>query len=106
VNCAGFIKIDTNAVSDSTETYIEVLDGTRVHPETYEWARKMAVDALEYDEEDANPGDAIVDILQNPEKLKGSIFFLSLSPFYCINLLSISFISMHQFILYCPLTLG
>ncbi len=31
-------------------TYIEVLDSTRIHPETYEWARKMAVDALEYDE--------------------------------------------------------
>lgn len=31
-------------------TYIEVLDSTRVHPETYKWARKMAVDALEYDE--------------------------------------------------------
>ena len=30
--------------------YIEVLDGSRVHPETYEWAKKMAVDALEYDE--------------------------------------------------------
>ena len=38
-------------VSCSTDnTYIEVLDSTRVHPETYEWARKMAVDALEYDE--------------------------------------------------------
>ncbi len=34
----------------STDVYIEVLDSTRVHPETYEWARKMAVDALEYDE--------------------------------------------------------
>ena len=33
------------------------MDGSRVHPETYEWARKMAVDALEYDDqaEDANP---------------------------------------------------
>ena len=30
--------------------YIEVLDSTRIHPETYVWARKMAVDALEYDE--------------------------------------------------------
>ena len=36
--------------SSSDNTYIEVLDSTRVHPETYEWARKMAVDALEYDE--------------------------------------------------------
>ncbi len=34
----------------SDNTYIEVLDSTRIHPETYEWARKMAVDALEYDE--------------------------------------------------------
>ena len=38
------------SISDSDNTYIEVLDSTRVHPETYEWARKMAVDALEYDE--------------------------------------------------------
>ena len=34
----------------SDNMYIEILDSTRVHPETYEWARKMAVDALEYDE--------------------------------------------------------
>ena len=35
----------------SDETYVEVLDSTRVHPETYEWARKMAFDALEYYDE-------------------------------------------------------
>ena len=34
----------------SSDVYIEVLDSTRIHPENYEWARKMAVDALEYDE--------------------------------------------------------
>ncbi|NUN21813.1 hypothetical protein GJ616_26750, partial [Escherichia coli] len=40
--------------------------------ETYEWARKMAVDALEYDEsaEDANPAGALEEILENPERLK------------------------------------
>uniref|UniRef100_A0A4W5L4X4 Transcription elongation factor SPT6 n=1 Tax=Hucho hucho TaxID=62062 RepID=A0A4W5L4X4_9TELE len=55
-----------------TDSYIEVLDGSRVHPETYEWARKMAVDALEYDEsaEDANPAGALEEILENPERLK------------------------------------
>ncbi|CAB1347925.1 unnamed protein product [Coregonus sp. 'balchen'] len=42
INCAGFIKIDTASLGDSTDSYIEVLDGSRVHPETYEWARKMA----------------------------------------------------------------
>ena len=50
LNTAGFIKIDTSGLNDNTVNYIEVLDGSRIHPETYEWARKMAVDALEYDE--------------------------------------------------------
>ncbi|XP_015115657.1 transcription elongation factor SPT6 isoform X1 [Diachasma alloeum] len=70
INCAGFIKIDTNSLGDSTEAYVEVLDGSRVHPETYEWARKMAVDALEYDDEDANPAGAVDEILESPERLK------------------------------------
>ena len=58
--------------SNSTEAYVEVLDGSRVHPETYEWARKMAVDALEYDDtaEDANPAGALEEILESPERLK------------------------------------
>ena len=37
-------------IPPSSDVYIEILDSTRIHPETYEWARKMAVDALEYDE--------------------------------------------------------
>lgn len=51
---------------------MEVLDGSRVHPEYYEWARKMAVDALEYDDtaEDANPAGALEEILESPERLK------------------------------------
>lgn len=57
-------------MSCSTEAYVEVLDGSRVHPETYEWARKMAVDALEYDDEDANPAGALEEILEAPERLK------------------------------------
>lgn len=72
INCAGFIKIDTAQLTDTgTDTYIEVLDSTRVHPEAYEWARKMAVDALEYDEDnDTNPASALEEILENPDKLK------------------------------------
>lgn len=56
----------------STDSYVEVLDGSRVHPETYEWARKMAVDALEYDDtaEDANPAGALEEILESPERLR------------------------------------
>ncbi|XP_055297233.1 transcription elongation factor SPT6 isoform X2 [Sitodiplosis mosellana] len=70
INCSGFIKIDTNSLGDSTETYVEVLDGSRVHPETYEWARKMAVDALEYDDDETNPAGALEEILESPERLK------------------------------------
>ncbi|KAL3272900.1 hypothetical protein HHI36_014360 [Cryptolaemus montrouzieri] len=71
INCSGFIKIDTNSLGDSTEAYVEILDGSRVHPETYEWARKMAVDALEYDDDEgANPAGALEEILEAPERLK------------------------------------
>nr|CAI5827545.1 unnamed protein product [Callosobruchus analis] len=71
INCSGFIKIDTNSLGDSTEAYVEILDGSRVHPETYEWARKMAVDALEYDDDEgANPAGALEEILDAPERLK------------------------------------
>ncbi|XP_034662685.1 transcription elongation factor SPT6-like [Drosophila subobscura] len=70
VNCSGFIKIDTSSLGDSTEAYVELLDGSRVHPETYEWARKMAIDAMEYDDEETNPARAIEEILESPERLK------------------------------------
>ena len=67
LNCAGFIKIDTASLTDSTAFYINVLDGSRVHPEAYGLALKMAVDALEHDELAA---DALDKILENPEPLK------------------------------------
>lgn len=68
INCAGFIKIDTNSLGDS-DNYIEVLDSTRIHPEAYDWARKMAVDALEYEDEEGKPAEALEEILETPERL-------------------------------------
>ena len=68
VNCAAFIRINTAALGDS-DTYVEILDGSRIHPEAYDWAKKMAVDALEMDEDDGNPANALEEILQVPEKL-------------------------------------
>lgn len=67
INCAGFIKIDADNSIDNKGAYVEVLDGSRIHPESYEWARKIAVDALELEED---PNKAIIKILQTPEKLK------------------------------------
>jgi len=90
MNAAGFIKIDTAKIAERTDSYVEyvlkhelfwarliiynilffrVLDGSRVHPETYEWARKMAVDALELDDA-VDQTVALEEILKAPEKLK------------------------------------
>lgn len=67
LNCAGFIKIDTTLARDlsSSGDNIEILDSTRVHPESYDLARQMAVDALEYDEgDDSDPTGALEEIIQ------------------------------------------
>ncbi|KAJ6596967.1 transcription elongation factor SPT6 [Mycena vulgaris] len=58
INAAGFLRIsqqeDLNPAKlrADDEHAPDPLDDTRIHPEDYELARKMAMDALEYDEED------------------------------------------------------
>ena len=47
-NCASFLYIRF----DDSDPAADYLDNTRVHPEDYDVARKMAADALEMDEED------------------------------------------------------
>ncbi|KAI1722453.1 SH2 domain-containing protein [Ditylenchus destructor] len=68
MNAAGFIKLDTAKISESSDYYAEPLDGTRIHPETYDYARKMVIDALDLDD-DADPAEAMEEIVRNPEKL-------------------------------------
>ncbi|GAA5841172.1 hypothetical protein JCM11251_003227 [Rhodosporidiobolus azoricus] len=58
VNASAFLRIrqdDLNADlgrDTENEEDLDVLDDTRIHPEDYDVARKMAADAMEYDEED------------------------------------------------------
>ncbi|KAJ7097816.1 transcription elongation factor SPT6 [Mycena belliarum] len=58
INAAGFLRIsqqeDLNPAKlrADDDHAPDPLDDTRIHPEDYELARKMAMDALEYDEED------------------------------------------------------
>lgn len=49
MNCAPFIEIP---VPDRFDKDVELLDATRIHPEDYDLARKMASDALDLEEED------------------------------------------------------
>jgi len=57
-NAASFLNIPFT----KNDRESEYLDGTRVHPEAYELGRKMAADALDFDEED------VAHIVQNAGK--------------------------------------
>ncbi|CAH8510288.1 Transcription elongation factor SPT6, variant 2 [Schistosoma haematobium] len=71
INCAGFIKIDTSSVRDLDADDVDLLDSTRVHPESYDLAKKMAVDALEYDDtEECDPTVALEEIVHSPARLR------------------------------------
>ncbi|CEQ42697.1 SPOSA6832_04539 [Sporobolomyces salmonicolor] len=74
INSAAFLRIrqDDLAADLGRDTENEedpdVLDDTRIHPEDYDVARKMAADAMEYDEEDlvdAQPSKAVADLLED-----------------------------------------
>jgi transcription elongation factor SPT6 len=48
LNCVSFLYV----MYEATENDTDFLDNTRIHPEDYDVARKIAADALEFDEED------------------------------------------------------
>jgi transcription elongation factor SPT6 len=52
VNCSSFLNIPYEENSAVRDASVELLDATRIHPEDYDLARKMAADALDLDEED------------------------------------------------------
>ncbi|RKP34508.1 SH2 domain-containing protein [Dimargaris cristalligena] len=66
MNCASFLRV--------VPPEYDVLDDTRIHPEDYELARKMATDALEVevegDPDDDNPSLHVEELMRSdPEKL-------------------------------------
>ncbi|TPX59333.1 hypothetical protein PhCBS80983_g02513 [Powellomyces hirtus] len=58
MNCASFIRVRARNFAQF-EANLDVLDDTRIHPEDYDLARKMAADALDYE-------DAAIDDEDNP----------------------------------------
>ncbi|XP_058807123.1 transcription elongation factor SPT6-like [Phymastichus coffea] len=70
-NCAGFIKIDASSLHTAARARVQVLDGSRVHPENYDWVGRIAADALDYDCQEASAAPlALRDIVQVPERLQ------------------------------------
>ncbi|KAG5645250.1 hypothetical protein DXG03_006667 [Asterophora parasitica] len=77
LNAASFLRIsldhDGKKSRRDDEDAPDALDSTRIHPEDYELARKMATDALEYDEEDIHdehPSFVISQIIADKDREK------------------------------------
>lgn len=79
LNAAGFLRIIQEQETKSSknrhdeDNAQDPLDDTRIHPEDYELARKMATDALELDEEDIHdehPSHVVSLIMRDPENEK------------------------------------
>ncbi|KAJ3517179.1 hypothetical protein NLJ89_g675 [Agrocybe chaxingu] len=77
LNAAGFLRIVQDREAKQVkyraedENAPDPLDDTRIHPEDYELARKMATDALELDEEDIHdehPSHVVGLIMNDPDK--------------------------------------
>ncbi|KAI9319161.1 SH2 domain-containing protein [Dichotomocladium elegans] len=71
MNCASYLRI--RGVDDA-----DILDNTRIHPQEYDLARKMAGDALEIDEDDMDDYETKVTIVRRvvkeyPKKLNDLI---------------------------------
>ena len=79
LNAAGFLRIlqepetKTSKNRHEEDNAQDPLDDTRIHPEDYELARKMATDALELDEEDIHdehPSHVVSLIMRDPDNEK------------------------------------
>lgn len=81
LNAAGFLRITQDPEApkpskgrrDEDVDVPDPLDSTRIHPEDYELARKMAADALELDEEDIHdehPSHVVSMIMQDDDNVK------------------------------------
>lgn len=77
INGAGFLKISQDDYEDTgkggksydANRRQDPLDATRIHPEDYDLARKMASGALDLDEEDVvnqHPSAAVAELMQDP----------------------------------------
>ncbi|KIJ44055.1 hypothetical protein M422DRAFT_60198 [Sphaerobolus stellatus SS14] len=74
MNAAGFLRIrqdsDIRSIRKQDVEVGDPLDDTRVHPEDYELARKMATDALEYDEDDIHePSHVVSEIMHDKDNV-------------------------------------
>ncbi|KAI8609210.1 SH2 domain-containing protein [Chytriomyces sp. MP71] len=69
INAASFIRIHRKHF-ERDESVLDVLDNTRVHPEDYEIARKMAAGAMDIDDYAEDPSGHVAELMYDrPERL-------------------------------------
>lgn len=73
VNAVGFLRVRRSGLATSSSQFIDLLDDTRIHPESYALAQELAKDV--YDEDGANDDDdalemAIEHVRDRPSVLK------------------------------------
>ncbi|OAY44576.1 transcription elongation factor SPT6 homolog isoform X1 [Manihot esculenta] len=75
VNAVGFLRVRRSGLAASSSQFIDLLDDTRIHPESYGLAQEMAKDVYEMDNGEANDDDealemAIEHVRDRPNLLK------------------------------------
>lgn len=77
VNASGFLRIRRTGFAATSSQYIDLLDDTRIHPESYSLAQELAKDVYDADvQDDANDDDddiaelAIEHVREKPELLR------------------------------------
>lgn len=69
INCIGFIKVKgIGGVMEHENAGFDVLDSTRIHPDFYQIAKKMAKEAL--DDQHFEGDDAVRQLMENPKRLQ------------------------------------
>jgi len=89
LNASGFLRVihdremKPGKYRPDDETAPDPLDDTRIHPEDYELARKMATDALELDEEDIHDEhpSQVVTVIMNDKDRERKLLELNLDEF-------------------------
>lgn len=77
VNAVGFLRVRRSGYASNSSTYIDLLDDTRIHPESYSLAQELAKDVYLKDVgEDTNDDDEVLEmaiehVREKPQLLKG-----------------------------------
>jgi hypothetical protein len=81
-----FCMVDRNDIRRDQATQDEYLDSTRIHPDDYDLAKKIARDAIDVDREGDDSTNYVKLLMENPKKLEDIgnliILFSSSSSFF------------------------